>query len=60
MFEVLRVAKINVQTMQNKVFEGANAAVAIIDIAGKVSEKLTGELGSLDNVILVRVTDQDQ
>ncbi|HIM66259.1 MAG TPA: hydroxyacid dehydrogenase [Acidimicrobiia bacterium] len=59
-FEVLRVAKINVQTMQNKVFEGANAAVAIIDIAGKVSEKLTGELSSLDNVILVRVTDQDQ
>jgi hypothetical protein len=46
--------------MQNKVFEGANAAVAIIDIAGKVSEKLTGELSSLDNVILVRVTVQDQ
>ncbi|MBT3245933.1 MAG: hydroxyacid dehydrogenase [Actinobacteria bacterium] len=55
-FEDLRKSEINVQTMQNKVFEGETAAVAVIDVSGEVPEKLTDRLACLDHVIRVRVT----
>jgi len=58
--EVLRRENINVQTMENKVFQGSNAAMGIIDVAGEVTEDLTRELAALDNVIQVQTTSRDQ
>ena len=52
--EVLRQADINVQTMANKVFEGSNAAMAIIDVTGEVTVDVTRQLAALDNVIQVQ------
>ncbi len=52
--EVLRQADINVQTMENKVFEGSNAAMAIIDVTGGVTVDVTRQLAALDNVIQVQ------
>ena len=57
--QVLRRAEINIQTMENKVFQGSNAAMAIIDVVGDVTEDVTGELASLDNVIQVQTTTRD-
>ncbi len=58
--QVLRRGDINVQTMANKVFQGSNAAMAIIDVVGEVSDDLTSELASLDNVIQVQITARDE
>ena len=58
--QVLRRGDINVQTMANKVFHGSNAAMAIIDVVGEVSDDLTSELASLDNVIQVQITARDE
>jgi len=58
--QVLRRADINVQTMENKVFQGSNAAMAIIDVVGDVTEDVTRELASLDNVIQVQTTTREQ
>ena len=59
-FEHLRRSEINVQTMQNKVFEGETAAVAVIDVSGEVPESLTDRLACLEHVIRVRVTHHDR
>lgn len=59
-FEMLRTAEINVQTMQNKVFEGETAAVAVIDVSGEVPASLADQLGSLNHVIRVSVTQHDR
>ena len=56
----LRRGNINVQTMANKVFQGSNAAMAIIDVVGEVNDDLTSELASLDNVIQVQITARDE
>ena len=58
--QVLRRADINVQTMENKVFQGSNAAMAIIDVVGDVTEDVARELTSLDNVIQVQTTTREQ
>jgi D-3-phosphoglycerate dehydrogenase len=58
--ELLRQADINVQTMENKVFHGSNAAMAIIDVADTVTEDLTRKLAGLDNVIQVQTTSRSQ
>ncbi len=58
--QVLRRGDINVQTMANKVFQGSNAAMAIIDVVGEVSDDLTSELASLDNVIQVQITARNE
>lgn len=58
--QVLRRGDINVQTMANKVFQGSNAAMAIIDVVGDVSDDLTSELASLENVIQVQITARDE
>ena len=57
---VLRKADINVQTMANKVFEGSNAAMAIIDVSGEVTSDVTRDLAALDNVIQVQTRGRDQ
>ncbi|MDP6867419.1 MAG: NAD(P)-dependent oxidoreductase [Acidimicrobiales bacterium] len=58
--QVLRRGDINVQTMANKVFHGSNAAMAIIDVVGHVSDDVTSELAGLDNVIQVQITARDE
>jgi len=58
--EVLRKADINVQTMANKVFEGSNAAMAIIDVTGEVTVDVTRQLAALDNVIQVQTRGRQQ
>lgn len=57
---VLRKADINVQTMENKVFEGSNAAMAIIDVSGEVTSEVTTQLAALDNVIQIQTRGRDQ
>ena len=58
--EVLRQAHINVQTMENKVFQGSNAAMAVIDVTGDVSDEVSDRLSSLENVLQVQTTSREQ
>ena len=58
--QVLRRADSNVQTMEHTVFQGSNAAMAIIDVVGDVTEDVARELTSLDNVIQVQTTTREQ
>jgi len=59
-FGVLREAHVNVQTMQNKVFNGSNAAVAIVDVSGEITEEVVSQLSQLEHVIQVQSTRRDQ
>jgi D-3-phosphoglycerate dehydrogenase len=52
-FDVLRRRDLNVEQMENRVFEGRNAAVATIDVVGDVGSDLIGALEALPNVIHV-------
>lgn len=54
-FDLLRRHDVNVETMSNRVFEGAVAAVASIDVNGPAAELLP-ELASLPDVIGVTFT----
>ena len=50
-FDVLRRSEINVETMQNQIFAGSNAAVATIDVAGALGEDVLDALRNIDEVI---------
>jgi D-3-phosphoglycerate dehydrogenase / 2-oxoglutarate reductase len=52
-FDILRRRELNVEQMQNRVFQGGNAAVATIDVVGEVGEELVGALEALPDVIHV-------
>ena len=52
-FDILRRRELNVEQMENRVFEGRNAAVATIDVVGDVGPDLIAALEGLDNVIHV-------
>ncbi len=52
-FDILRRRDLNVEQMENRVFEGRNAAVATIDVVGDVGPDLIGALEGLDHVIHV-------
>ncbi len=52
-FDILRRRELNVEQMENRVFEGRNAAVATIDVVGDVGPDLIAALGELDDVIHV-------
>ena len=52
-FEELRTRGLNVEQMQNRVFQGGNAAVATIDVAGRVETDLVSTLEELPDVIHV-------
>jgi hypothetical protein len=45
--------------MENRVFSGASAAVAIIDVAGSPSEDLLADLGTLPEVLGVSAATLD-
>jgi D-3-phosphoglycerate dehydrogenase len=57
--EVLRAAAINVQTMENRVFQGSNSAIGIIDVSGKVTEELVRKLAGIEHVIQVQASERD-
>ncbi len=50
-FDVLRRSGINVETMQNQIFAGSNAAVATIDVAGALGDDVLEALNNIDDVI---------
>ncbi len=52
-FDILRRRELNVEQMENRVFEGRNAAVATIDVVGDVGPDLIAALEALDDVIHV-------
>jgi D-3-phosphoglycerate dehydrogenase len=52
-FDILRRRDLNVEQMENRIFQGRNAAVATIDVVGTVDEDLLGALGGLPDVIHV-------
>ncbi len=52
-FDILRRRDLNVEQMENRVFEGRNAAVATIDVVGDVGPDLIEALDALDDVIHV-------
>jgi D-3-phosphoglycerate dehydrogenase len=52
-FDILRRRDLNVEQMENRVFEGRNAAVATIDVVGDVGPDLIAALEGLDDVIHV-------
>jgi D-3-phosphoglycerate dehydrogenase / 2-oxoglutarate reductase len=52
-FDILRRRDLNVEQMENRVFEGRNAAVATIDVVGDVGGDLIEALSALDDVIHV-------
>ncbi len=47
----------NVANMQNRIFSGSQAAVAIIEVAGTIDDELLATLGSIEHVICASVLD---
>ncbi|MDE0116406.1 MAG: NAD(P)-binding domain-containing protein [bacterium] len=48
---------LNVANMQNRIFSGSQAAVAVIEVAGAIDDELLHILGAIDHVICVSVLD---
>ena len=48
---------VNVANMQNRIFSGSEAAVAVIEVAGDVDDDLLEVLGSIEHVICASVLD---
>ena len=48
---------LNVANMQNRIFSGSEAAVAIIEIAGTIDDELLNAVGSIEHVICASVLD---
>jgi D-3-phosphoglycerate dehydrogenase len=59
-FDILRRRELNVEQMENRVFEGRKAAVATIDVVGNVGPDLLAALEGLDNVIHVSAVPTDR
>ncbi len=54
--DLLSVARLNVEHMENRVFRGGEAAVASIDLAGSVPDGLLDDLGAVPHVLGVSAT----
>ncbi|HYY08190.1 MAG TPA: hydroxyacid dehydrogenase, partial [Actinomycetota bacterium] len=52
-FDILRKADLNVEQMENRIFEGRNAAVATIEVVGDVGPDLMTALEALPHVLHV-------
>jgi D-3-phosphoglycerate dehydrogenase / 2-oxoglutarate reductase len=59
-FDILRRRELNVEQMENRVFEGRNAAVATIDVVGDVGSDLIAALEGLDDVIHVSAVPKER
>ena len=54
--DVLSLARLNVEHMENRVFRGGEAAMASIDVAGSVPQELLDEIGDIPDVLGVSAT----
>ncbi|MFK7819177.1 MAG: NAD(P)-dependent oxidoreductase [Planctomycetaceae bacterium] len=54
-FDVFRKSDLNVEQMENQIFAGSEAAVALIEVGGDVTDVVEAELRKLDDVISVSV-----
>jgi D-3-phosphoglycerate dehydrogenase len=52
-FDILRKRDLNVEQMENRIFQGRNAAVATIDVVGEVGPDLIQALEALPHVLHV-------
>ena len=50
---------LNVANMQNRIFSGSEAAVAIIEVAGAIDDELLDALSAIEHVICASVLDSD-
>lgn len=55
-FAVIRTNGLSVKQMQNQIFEGGQAAVATINVAGPCNQDFLAALGALDEVLAVSAT----
>ncbi len=55
--QALSQRHLNVANMQNWIFSGSEAAVAVIEVSGRVDDHLLSALGSIDHVIGVSLLD---
>lgn len=58
-FEVLKRAGINVEQMDNEVFEGARAACASMRVAGEITDEVRAAIAALPDVIHLSVAGSD-
>ena len=54
-FDVFKKANLNVEQMENQIFAGSKAAVALIEVGGEVSDAVRNELNAIEDVISVSV-----
>ena len=54
--DLLSVARLNVEHMENRVFRGGEAAMASIDVAGSLTPDLLDELHEVPHVLGVSAT----
>ncbi len=59
-FAVLRANGLNVQQMQNQVFQGGQAAVASIFVGNSVSDQIADDLKQIDEVLSVSLATSEQ
>jgi D-3-phosphoglycerate dehydrogenase len=54
--DLLSLARLNVEHMENRVFRGGEAAMASIDVAGSLPQALLDQIGEVPNVLGVSAT----
>ncbi|MDH5420205.1 MAG: NAD(P)-binding domain-containing protein [Acidimicrobiia bacterium] len=58
-FGVLRAAQVNIEQMNNQIFQGAVAAVATLRTSSALSDEVVGQLRALENVLGVTVQTEE-
>ncbi len=53
--DVFRRSNLNVEQMENRIFAGSQAAVAVIEVGGQVTDDIRRQLAAIENVISVSV-----
>lgn len=59
-FDVLRRRELNVEQMENRIFTGGHAALALIEVGGEVNGALLAELAGGDHILSVTVRGADR
>ena len=54
-FDVFKEANLNVEQMENRIFAGSQAAVALIEVGGEVNESVRKKLTAVADVISVSI-----
>jgi D-3-phosphoglycerate dehydrogenase len=58
--DLLRRAGLNVEQMENRVFQGRNAAVATIDVGDEIPREVLAAIGAIPDVIHATVVNADE